>query len=241
MLLEGAKKVALVDDHELFRSALKSHLERGSLGISITLEAENGKTFISQLNQIDASKKPVAVLLDINMPQMNGVDTLRWLKSFHPDIKVIILTMIEDKATVVEMIRLGADAFVKKSASIEKLEEAIEYTVTKGKYISPDITDLLVENLRQGTIPEHQTAGQDLLSDREMEVIRFLCTELSISDIGERMFISARTVDTLRDRIFKKLGVRSRVAAAMWAIRNGLINDGLDDNIGPANTNSTKP
>lgn len=222
MLLEDEKKVAIVDDHVLFRSALKTHLQSGNLGISVTLEAENGKAFISQMYQIDQSKKPATVLLDLNMPVMNGIETLRWLKKSHPEIKAIILTMIEDDATVVEMIRLGADAFVKKSASIKELEDAIENTVSSGKYISPDVTNVLVENLRQRNVAAHSSPNRDALSNRELELVRYFCSELSVSEIGQRMFISSRTVDTLRDRIFRKLGVRSRVGAALWAIRAGL-------------------
>lgn len=214
-------KLALVDDHTLLRKGLAYAIPGAARDIKVELEAENGRTFAHHLKGLPSDKLPDVVLLDICMPEMDGFETLRWLRQHYPAIRVIMLTMYTDAHTVLRCIRLGANAYLLKDVPVEELVETIRMVQERGNYYTPFVANLVVAAMQDG-IKEEQLKDI-VLTSKELEFLRLACLDLPYKDIADKMFISPRTVDIYRDRLFEKLKVGSRVALVLFAIRNKLI------------------
>ena len=211
--------IALVDDHALLRNGLSSLVK--TLGHSVVLEAHNGKDFISKLND---SILPDLVLMDINMPEMDGYETTQWLKTNHPQILVMALSMYDTEGAILRMMKCGAKGYILKDSEPDELKEALESLFTRGYYYSDLVNDKIVgvlSNLK-GNSSEIKSLVQ--LSEKETEFLKYICTELTYKDIAEKMHMSPRTVENYRDILFERLDVRSRIGLAMFAVKNGLVN-----------------
>ena len=211
--------LALVDDHRLLRHALLEVIEKHG-AFRVVLEADHGRDLIDQLPNL--SQPPDLVLLDINMPHMNGYDTALWLKNNHPKIKVMALTMYDNEAAIIRMLKNGARGYVLKDAEQEQLYEAIERIHATGFYYSDLVVGALSNSMLHapnGTY-RHPTG---LITEREMEFIRWVCTELTYKEIADEMCLSPRTIDGYREALFEKLCVKSRVGLVLYALRNGLL------------------
>ena len=209
-------KILLADDHKLMREGLRMLLEK--LGrITIVGEADNGVTAVRMARDL----KPDLVLMDIAMPDLNGIEATRRIMTEAPGVKVIALSMHADKRFVRHMFAAGAAGYVLKGSAFEEVAAAIK-TVAAGRiYISPKITDqVLAEYVKQLIKP---SAGEESpLSGREREVLQMLAEGQSSRKIAERLHISITTVDTHRKHIMDKLGFRSIAELTKYAIREGL-------------------
>lgn len=205
-------KVALVDDHKLFRKGLLE-LVSGFDGFSVSLEAEHGKDLIRKLNP---ESFPDIVLLDISMPVMDGFETALWLQEHHPDVKILSLSMNNDEETVVRMLKCGVDGYVLKNADPAELENALETLKADGSYYSSSVSEILKRDLTR----KKQTVED--LTEREIEFLKLSCTELPYKSFAPFLNVSPRTVEAVRDALFKKLEVVSRVGLVIYAIRNGI-------------------
>ena len=224
-------KVAIVDDHELFRDAVSRHLGAISdfgtdLLFEIVIEADNGKEFCDKATTYN--KEVDLVILDLNMPVMDGIQTLKWIKQNHSS-KVLILTMYDDPFKVTECMKEGADGYLTKNASFNKLTDALKSIMAKGYYYDDFITKSLIEALKQINYSTRDSYGQAMLAtkaltEREKEVLKWLATELGYREIAEKMGISLRTIEGYRDNLFTKLEANSRVGAVVNAIRFGVLN-----------------
>lgn len=212
-----AAKIVLVDDHILLRKGLADLVI--SLGYEILFEADNGKIFCEQL---DPAHLPDLVLLDINMPKMDGYETALWLKKNYPQIKVLTLSMYDDENAVIRMLKNGAKGYILKDSEPEELKTAIEAILNKGFYYSEMVTGRLMHTI--SSLDEENTSSSQLLhmSEREIEFLKLACTELTYKEIAEHMFLSPRTVDGYRDALFQKLGVKTRTGLVIYAIKNGV-------------------
>jgi DNA-binding NarL/FixJ family response regulator len=210
-------KIVLVDDHILLRKGLADLVK--SLGYEILFEADNGKIFSEQL---DPANLPDLVLLDINMPKMDGYETALWLKKNYPQIKVLTLSMYDDENAVIRMLKNGARGYILKDSEPEELKAAIEAILNKGFYYSEMVTGRLMHTI--SNFDEENTSARQLLhlSEREIEFLKLACTELTYKEIAEHMFLSPRTVDGYRDTLFQKLGVKTRTGLVIYAIKNGI-------------------
>jgi two-component system, NarL family, invasion response regulator UvrY len=207
--------VAIADDHSLLRSAL-ARLISTFEGYSIVIEADNGKDLLAQMLK---HILPDIVMLDVNMPEMDGFETTQWLHKNHPQIKVLALSMMSDERTIIKMFRLGAKGYLLKNTDPEELKKALDSLMNKDVYLSEYVSNKLVSGLNQNADqPEKET----VLNEREREFLRWTCSELSYKDIAEKMFVSPRTVDDYRQTLFNKLKVHSRVGLVMYAIKNGI-------------------
>jgi DNA-binding NarL/FixJ family response regulator len=209
-------QVAIADDHTLLRKAL-AKLVASFENYSVVFEAENGKEIKSKISQ---NIIPDIVLLDVNMPEMDGYETVRWLYQNYPQIKVLALSMFSDEKTIIRMLRLGAKGYILKNIDPEELKNALDSVMKKNFYLSEYISGKIISGL-------HKDAGRDedpvVLSEKEKEFLRLICTEITYKDIAAKMFVSPRTVDEYRNSLFEKLKVKSRVGLVMYAMRNGLI------------------
>jgi len=209
-------KILLVDDHKLMREGLRMLLEK--LGqITIVGEADNGVTAVRMARDL----KPDLVLMDIAMPDLNGIEATRRIMTEAPGVKVIALSMHADKRFVRHMFAAGAAGYVLKGSAFEEVAAAIK-TVAAGRiYISPKITDqVLAEYVKQLIKPS--AGAESPLSGREREVLQILAEGKSSRKIAERLHVSVTTVDTHRKHIMDKLGFRSIAELTKYAIREGL-------------------
>ena len=209
-------KVAVVDDHVLLRSAL-ARLICSYENYTVAFEASNGKEFIEKLSK---QVLPDIVLLDINMPEMDGYETARWLTKHHPHIKILALSMESDDTNIIQMIKLGAKGFLMKNVEPEELNGALDSVLDKDFYISDTTSGKVISGLQSGA---QKASEPETLTEKEKDFLRLICTELTYKDIAERLFISPRTLDDYRNALFEKLNVHSRMGLAIYALRNKLV------------------
>jgi DNA-binding NarL/FixJ family response regulator len=211
--------IALVDDHVLLRNGLASLLT--DLRYSVVFEAGHGG---EMMQRITAGLLPQVVLMDINMPVMNGFEATHWLKQHHPSVKVLALSMLDDEASILTMIRNGAKGYVLKDCEPDELETAINAVLHKGFYHSEMVSGKLIQALSNGDDSSQQQALKPQLSEKEREFLQWICTDYSYKEIADKMNLSPRTIDGYRDTLYEKLEVRSRVGLALFAIRQGIVN-----------------
>ncbi len=212
--------IVLVDDHVLLRNGLASIVS--SLGHTVLFEADNGRDFCDKL---DENNLPELVLLDINMPVMDGYETCRWLSQHHPDIKVLALSMYDNEASVIAMLKEGAKGYLLKDSDPKQLSAALQDIQKKGYYYSDMVSGKLIHALHQSN-NEITLKKSSVLSTREMDFLKYSCSELTYKEIADKMCVSPRTVDGYRDALFEKLDVKTRVGLAIYAIKNGIVDIG---------------
>jgi DNA-binding NarL/FixJ family response regulator len=201
--------IAIVDDHTLFRNgvaALMAEFEE----LNIAFEAENGEQLQQQLKKHPA---PNVVLMDINMPVMDGYESTKWLKTNYPDIKVLALSMFEDDKAVIRMIKCGASGYVLKESKPRELLEAIKTIYSKGVYINELVSGKLLRSVADNE-------GLAAFSKKEIEFLKLCCSELTYKEIADQMFVSPRTVDNYREALFQKLNLKSRTGLVLYAIQH---------------------
>ena len=208
--------VALVDDHVLLRNGLAALIR--NIGHDVTIEANDGRDFIAKLKQTGA---PEIVLMDINMPGMDGYETTLWLKDNQPDVKVLALSMYDDESAIIRMIRNGAKGYILKDSDTPELRAAIDAVLTKGFYYTDMITGKLVHSINM----EDDTISRKMLqlNDREIEFLKMACSEMTYKEIADKMHLSPRTIDGYRDALFEKLNIKTRVGLAIYAIKQSFV------------------
>lgn len=214
-------KILLADDHRLMRDGLRALLERES-GFEIVGEAADGITAV----QLSRELAPDIVIMDVAMPDLNGIEATRRIKAELPEVKVLALSMHADRRFVKRMLAAGASGYMLKACAFEEVAKAARAVMAGRTYTSPRITDLVLEDYI------HQLSGAadeegTLLSDREREVLQLLAEGKSSREIADRLHVSVTTVDTHRKHIMDKLGLHSVAELTKYAVREGLT--ALDD------------
>jgi DNA-binding NarL/FixJ family response regulator len=209
--------VALVDDHKLFRKGMVELINAFS-GFSVRWEANNGRE-LTRLLQPDSL--PDIVLLDINMPEMDGYETALWLQGNYPQIKVLALSMYDKEEAIIKMLKSGARGYILKDADPADLRGALMDLVRKGFHYSDLVSGTLMSSINRGTEPV--PAGTVTLTKRELEFLKLACTELTYKEIADRMDVGLRAVDGYREDLFKKLNVKNRVGLVMYAVKHNIV------------------
>jgi NarL family two-component system response regulator LiaR len=208
-----AVRVMIVDDHAVVREGLRNFL--GMLpGIELVAEAASGTEAIARA----PAAKPQVVLMDLMMPEMDGIEATRRLHELHPEMKVIVLTSFADDDRIFPALRAGAVAYLLKDVGPKDLAEAIGAAARGEVRLHPDITRRLVDELAGGA----SKRPEDELTDREREVLACIARGRSNKEIGEDLFISEKTVKTHVGNILEKLGLADRTQAALYAVKHGL-------------------
>jgi len=208
--------VALVDDHVLMRRSLAGFVN-GYGRYRVSLEASNGRELLGKLGP---GNLPELVLLDINMPEMDGFETARALAGKYPNIKVLALSMYDSEESVIAMVRAGARGYILKDIEPDEFGRALDEVMKSGYYYSGTVSGRLVRN---GGQPAPAQEGLEIPHGREAEFLRLVCTELTYKEIADKMSLSPRTIDGYRDILFARLGVHSRVGIVLYALRSGLV------------------
>lgn len=211
-------KVALVDDHVLLRNALASLVDGFGNCLVLHQSANGGEL----LDYIKKGLVPDVVLLDLNMPVMDGFETASRLRQSHPDIHILMLTMYDSELTLIRLLQAGVRGFLKKDIHPAELKLALESVMNQGYYYSNHTTGKLVGLFRQ-TDERGNGLQKALLTDPELEFLRLACSDLTYKEIAVMMGLNPRSVDSLRDQLFLKLDVKSRVGLAMVALRHGIV------------------
>jgi two-component system invasion response regulator UvrY len=221
-------KLAVVDDHRLFRKGLISLINLvDEENYLVLYEAEHGKDLI---NKIDKKALPDIVIMDIDMREMDGFETVAWLQEHYPEIRILVVSMIEKEEAIVRMLRLGVKGYLSKDIEPEDIHAALKAIVNKGYYYTDFITGKLIHSIQnehkrdiEGT---NSSASDDIwhkLTQREREFIKLACSELTYQEIAAKMFLSPKTVDNYRESLFEKFKVKNRVGLVLYALRNDLV------------------
>lgn len=218
MKKEPSIKVALADDHILLRNALASLIDSFE-ECKVVHQANDGKELI-QLVQNDV--RPDVILLDFNMPNMDGYNTALWFQQNMPEIHILMLTMYDSELLLIRLLQAGVKGFLKKDIHPAELKFAIQSVMQIGYYYSHPTTSKLANLFRTATT-EHALLQKVMLSNQEMQFIQLACTEMTYKEMALEMKLNPRSVDSLRDHLFEKLDVKSRVGLALFAIRKGIV------------------
>ena len=212
-------QVALADDHILLRNALASLIDRFE-NCKVVMQVSNGKELVTAISK---DNLPDVVLLDLNMPGMNGFETATWLRDSYPSIHVLMLTMYDSELTLIRLLQAGVKGFLKKDIHPNELKYAINSVIENGYYYSHNATGKLL-NLFRTKAASTSILDKSMLTETEIRFLQLSCSELTYKEIAQEMKLNPRGVDNLRDNLFTKLEVKSRVGLAMYAIRHGLAN-----------------
>lgn len=208
--------IAIVDDHTMISKAIES-MVNDHPNYKVIFNASNGEDFILSLEK--SKILPDVVLMDVNMPYKDGIETTQWLAKNHPEINVIALTMEDNEQSIIKMLKAGAKGYLLKDMQPEMLFQAIETVLEKGSFY----TDMITQTLLKIKKDEHSI--RDTLSDfkdKEIEFIKLSCSELTYKEIAEKMYLSPKTIDGYRDSVFTKLHIKSRVGLVLFALKNNI-------------------
>lgn len=213
-------KIVLADDHKIVRDGIKLMLEPQP-GVDVVDEAENGGEVLEILEE-----KPVdIVVMDINMPKMDGITATKAVKEKFPDVKVLALTMSNDDLHIRQMIQAGASGYIMKSAGRKELKDAIEAVMDGKHYFSDEATESIMMDLVKGkgksTVPDPIH-----ITDRELEVLKLIVQEHTNQEIAEKLYISSRTVDAHRRNLLQKTGARNTAGLVKYAFQHNLVSPG---------------
>ena len=214
--------IALVEDQELFRNGLAA-LIRSVPGFVLQYEAANGKIFVEQLQM--STSLPDIALIDMHMPEMNGVELNKILQERYPSIKVIVLSVYDQERFIGKMIEAGACGYLTKNCEISELITAVKTTYTTGFYFNQATLQAMrkASQYKAGEIKSLSNIAITL-TERENEILTLLCQEFTNAEIGEKLFISTRTVEGHRNNLLLKTGCRNTAGLVIFAIKNGLFN-----------------
>ena len=208
-------RILLVDDHTLFRNGLKMLLDTLP-GYEVTGEASNGRDFLDLIAKHDYD----IVFLDIEMPEINGIEAARKAIEQRPGLKIITLSMYGDEEYYDQMVDAGARGFLLKNTNLQEVRTAIDTVMAGGNYFSQE----LMQNLLRNYKAMHESKDPDAeLSEREIEILLLICSGLSNQKIGDQLFISKRTVEKHRANILCKTNIKNTAGLVMYAIKNQLI------------------
>lgn len=209
--------IGIVDDHVLFAQSLQGLINSFD-GFEVLFMAKNGNDLI---NKLDTQEDPEILLLDINMPVMNGFETIAWLNDEKPNISVLALSMDDDEDTIIQMLRLGSKGYLLKDIHPDTLKQALTEVATKGHFYSDHVTQALLTGVNR----KNSDATTNSFSSRELEFMELACSDKTYKEIADVMCLSPKTIDNYRDTLFKKLEVRSRIGLVLYALKNKIVNN----------------
>lgn len=211
-------KVAIADDHKIFRKGVILSL-RPFTNIKFVLEAENGDELLNGI----AAAEPDVVLMDLRMPMKDGIETTKVLSKQYPHIHIIVLSMYEDEKFVSHLMENGAHGYLLKNAEPQEIRRAIMEVQEKGYYLNNFVNRILLKrsHAKQKVVPT--LSNEITLNDKEREVLRYICMEFTAQEIAQKMEISPRTVEAIKDRLMERFGSKNTAGLVFFAVKNNLV------------------
>lgn len=211
-------KVAIADDHKLFRKGVILCLRHYS-NIKFVLEADNGQQLLDDLE----TAKPDVILMDLRMPVKDGIETTKYISAHYPEIHIIVLTMHEDERFVLHLMENGANGYLLKSTDPVEIKKAITGVMEKGYYLNNFVNRILLKKAQSKNKPIPSLRQEIEVTDKEKEIIQYTCLEFTSHEIGEKMGISPRTVESIKERLMERFGVKNTAGLVFFAVKNNLI------------------
>jgi len=215
-------KVLITDDHVLYRAGVKTALS-AKKDVKVIAEADNGMHLLNMLKMI----QPDVILLDIQMPVMDGIGALPEIKKNWPHIKVIMLTMMDDHSMITKLMELGANSYLSKTSDSEVIYEAIKTCFEQEYFFNALTNKALLNNLKSknNLTPQKMVQAEANLNDKEMLILKLMCEEKSTKEIADIVELSPRTVEAIRDKLKVKTGAKSTAGLIMYAVKNNILDD----------------
>lgn len=215
-------QVIIADDHVLYRAGVKTALS-AKKDVKVIAEADNGMHLLNLIKSIP----PDVILLDIQMPIMDGITALPEIKKICPQTKIIMLTMMDDHSMITKLMELGANSYLSKTSDSEIIYEAIKTCYEQEYYFNSLTNKALLTNLKQRNVsPPQQLMPQEVhLNDKETTILRLMCEEKSTKEIADMVDLSPRTVEAIRDKLKVKTGAKSTAGLIMYAVKNKIIEE----------------
>jgi len=215
-------KVIIADDHVLYRAGVKTALS-SKKDIKIIAEADNGMHLLNLIKTIQAD----VILLDIQMPIMDGITALPEVKKICPQTKIIMLTMLDDNSMITKLMELGANSYLTKNSDSEVIYEAIKTCYEQEYYFNSLTNKALLSNLKQRNVvaPHHMATQDVMLNDKETTILRLMCEEKSTKEIADMVDLSPRTVEAIRDKLKVKTGSKTTAGLIMYAVKHKIIEE----------------
>ena len=214
----GKIKVLITDDHALFRAGVRSSLSHYP-DIDFIGEAENGMQLLNLIKFL----KPDVILLDIQMPIMDGIASLPEIKKVLPDAKIIMLTMNDDVSMISKLMEIGANSYLTKDSDSETIYEAIKTVFSKEYFFNDYTNKALLTGLKSRRVLEASSNDDAELTDKELQVLKLMCDEKSTKEIADIVEISPRTVEAIRDRLKMKTGAKTTAGLILYAVKHGIV------------------
>jgi len=222
-------KYIITDDHKIFRHGLKYALNDDP-EIQYVGEAENGKELLAMMKK----NRPDVVLLDLKMPIMDGIEAVKQIRPLYPDVRILMLTSHDDEQFIHHLIELGANGYLIKNAEPSEIKKAIHFVYNQGYYFNDLMNNAMLKKLSSVSNPEKSQTYPDKtpadkiitlvkLNDRETEVLKGICNELTTAQIAEQLYLSPRTIEGIRTTLIDKLGVKNVAGLVVYAIKNGIV------------------
>lgn len=211
-------RIAIADDEALFRKGLRSLLEDYE-DFEVMLEAFDGQDLLEKL--VIANPFPNVLLLDLKMPRINGIEVAKRLRDKYPTLKIVILSTHYSKAFIINLIEIGAGAYLPKNTEPDEVAHTIKMVNEKGFHYNDKVMGVIRENFLEKTKPK--ASFEEQISKRELEVLQLICEQYTTPEIAKKLYISPRTVDGHRNNLMSKLGVRNTAGLVAYAIQNQLI------------------
>lgn len=213
-------KIGIVDDHKIVRDGIKVMVEDHP-GFDIICEAENGKVAVDQCSSHNVD----VVIMDITMPEMDGIEATRIIKNEYPDIKILALTMLSEDQHIRKMIKAGASGYILKSSGKQELIKAIETIIDGKHYFSNDATQAILQELVTPDVNKINDEDDVHITEREREVLKLIVNEFTNQEIAEKLFVSVRTIDAHRRNLLQKTGAKNTAGLVKYALKNRLFSN----------------
>lgn len=211
-------RIAIADDHQIFRKGVILSL-RQYPNLNFVLEADNGEELLKKIEEA----KPHVVLMDLRMPIKDGIETTKYISKHYPKIAVLVLTMHEDDKFVTHLMENGANGYLLKSTDPQEIKKAILEVSSKGYYLNNFVNKILLKK----TITKAKSIGQLTnninVTQKEKDILRYICMEFTSQEIGDKMSLSARTVESIKERLMERFGVKNTAGLVFFAVKNEIV------------------
>jgi DNA-binding NarL/FixJ family response regulator len=221
MKIHGNIKVIIADDHEIYRDGLRMVLVKQP-DIELLAEAADGKELIEHVKAM----QPDIVISDVKMPNMDGATATRYLAEHHPEVGIIALTMFDEEDLIIDMLEAGAKGYLLKNADKYEIVEAIKSVYNQQPYYCRHTSNKLAQMVAKSKFNPHKLHNKPEFSERELDIITYICNGLTSKEIAEKIFLSVRTVEGLRMKIMEKMDVKNTAGIIIYAIRHHLYKPG---------------